>query len=58
MTKEGPTTDSPGVEEARWTRAGTRALRINPRALGTNPRATARNKWALRNWKRGKRKQK
>jgi|RhiMetdeSRZDD1v2_1073273.scaffolds.fasta_scaffold72086_7 hypothetical protein len=58
MTKEGPTTGSPSVEEVRWTRAGTRALGINPRALGTNPRAKARHKWALRNWKRGKRKQK
>ena len=58
MTKEGPPTDTLGATEVRWTRAGTRALGIHPRALGTNPRAKARNKWALRNWKRGRRKQK
>jgi hypothetical protein len=58
VTKEGPTTDNPGAEEARWPLAGTRALGTNPRALGANPRARARNKWALRNWRRGKRKQK
>jgi hypothetical protein len=58
MTKERPATGTPRVEVVRWTRAGTRALGINPRALGTNPRAKAKNKWALRNWKRGKRKQK
>jgi hypothetical protein len=44
MTKEGPTIGNLGAEETAWTRAGTRALRINPRALGTNPRARARNK--------------
>jgi hypothetical protein len=31
-----------------------RSLGTNPRALGANPRAKARNKWALRNWKRGR----
>ena len=58
MTKEGPTIGNLGAGEMAWTRAGTRALGINPRGVGTNPRAKARNKWALRNWKRGKRKQK
>jgi hypothetical protein len=30
-----------------------RQLGLNPRALGTNPRAKARNRYALRNFKRG-----
>jgi hypothetical protein len=35
-----------------------RALGTNPRALGTNERSRARNKWALRAWKRRRRRAK
>ena len=44
--------------EKKFVAKKTREHGTNPRALGTNPRAKARNKWALRNWKRGKRKSK
>jgi hypothetical protein len=42
------------AEVAKARLAGTKALGT-PMALGTNPRAKARNKWAPRDWKRGKR---
>jgi hypothetical protein len=55
--KWGPpsTTDDGSLFLKQWPYAGTKASGTNPRALGTNERAQARNKWALRNWKRGQR---
>jgi hypothetical protein len=40
----------------QWRHAATKVCGTNPRALGTNPRVKARNRWALRNWKRKRKK--